>query len=83
MEHPIQLLHPHHGEGDHFAAQKKVEVSTGPAIGTSLLGQWHAFRGRSIDDELNMEYHRQLDHVAVWIDRWSHEQVSEGRVDYR
>ncbi|XP_033629128.1 probable E3 ubiquitin ligase complex SCF subunit sconB [Asterias rubens] len=68
MEHPIQVLHHHHGEGD------QLDSSNGPAIGASLLGQWHAFRGRPIRDELNMEYHRQLDHVAVWIDRWSHEQ---------
>ena len=71
MEHPIQVLHHHHGEGD------QLDSSNGPAIGASLLGQWHAFRGRPIRDELNMEYHRQLDHVAVWIDRWSHEQVCD------
>ncbi|XP_038047842.1 F-box/WD repeat-containing protein 7-like [Patiria miniata] len=73
MEQPVQILHPHHGEGDCLAPHQG-DVSSGPIIGASLMGQWHAFKGRPIENELDMEFHRQLDHVAVWIDRWGHQQ---------
>ena len=76
MHLPLQVLHPHSGEGDHLAPKQKPDpMLAGPVMGTSLLGQWHAFKGRPIEDEMEMEFHRQLDHVAVWIDRWSHQQV--------
>ena len=78
MEQPVQLMGPQLGDGDHLGNPRTDAemAATGPVLGTSLLTQWHAFKGRPIDTELDMEFHRQLDHVAVWIDWWSHQQVS-------
>ncbi|XP_072017826.1 uncharacterized protein [Amphiura filiformis] len=38
----------------------------------SILGDWHGFRGRPIQDAGTMEFNRQLDHVAVWLEKWKH-----------
>ena len=43
--------------------------------GLSILGDWHNFRGRPIDDVKTMEFNRQLDHTAVWLEKWNHQEV--------
>ena len=70
----------HNTNSEHFGEDSSSEVWSTPRgtssdYGLSILGDWHGFCGRPIDDAGTMEFNRQLDHVAVWMEKWKHEEV--------
>ncbi|XP_071509151.1 uncharacterized protein [Diadema antillarum] len=49
-------------------------VGSGEGDGSSVLREWHAFRGRNIESVGTVEFCRQVDHVDIWLDKWNHHQ---------
>lgn len=38
--------------------------------------EWHHFCGRNIQRKESLEFYRQVDHLDIWTDQWSHHQVN-------
>lgn len=49
---------------------------------TSTQGkyEWHHFSGRNIERKESVEFHRQVDHLDIWADQWSHGEVRDSTV---